>query len=79
MLSTVWNHPIQRRITLTYQPGEQHMERVAHDHDRLLDALEANDLEAALAVLRSCHDPFDHRGAPLGRSAPGAEPGDVPA
>ena len=41
------------------------MERVASDHERIIDALEAHDLAKATEILRICHDPVDERGGPI--------------
>lgn len=65
LLGSVWSHPVQRRIALTYTPGREHVERVASDHERIIDALEAHDLAKATEILRICHDPADERGGPI--------------
>lgn len=65
VLAGVWAHPIQRRITLTYRPGTEHIQRIASDHQAIVASLEDGDLEAGLKVLHDCHNPDDHRGAPL--------------
>ncbi|GAA1354567.1 GntR family transcriptional regulator [Arthrobacter rhombi] len=65
VLSDVWSHPIQRRITLTYRPGPEHIQRIAGDHAAIVRHLEEGNLEAGLKVLQDCHNPDDHRGAPL--------------
>lgn len=71
VLTGVWDHPIQRRITLTYRQGRQHQDRIVADHESLIRAVREGDLELALQILRACHDPEDARGAPL---APDGEP-----
>lgn len=65
VLSGVWSHPIQRRITLTYRPGSEHIRRIASDHAAIVQSLDDGDLDAGLGVLQDCHNPVDHRGAPL--------------
>lgn len=67
VIAGVWAHPIQRRITLTYRPGAEHIERIAVDHEALVQSLVDGDLETGLELLHGCHDPDDTRGAPLAR------------
>lgn len=64
VLESVWNHPIQRRITMTYTQGPEHQAKVVSDHRRILAALTANDADTVAEVLRVCHDPSDRRTGP---------------
>lgn len=63
-LAAMWDHPIQRRITMTYRQGPEHQTKVARDHRRILEALKTNDPDTVTAVLRICHDPSDYRPGP---------------
>lgn len=63
-LATMWGHPIQRRINMTYPQGPSHQTKLAADHRRIIEALKANDPDAIVEVLRTCHDPSDHRPRP---------------
>lgn len=65
VLSGVWSHPIQRRISLTYRPGRAHICRIASDHEAIVKSLEDADLEAGIRILQDCHNADDHRGPPL--------------
>jgi DNA-binding GntR family transcriptional regulator len=56
-LTSMWEHPIQRRITMTYRQGPEHQQKMARDHWRILEALKAGDVETVVDVLRFCHDP----------------------
>lgn len=60
-LAAMWEHPIQRRITMTYRQGPEHQSKVARDHRRILEALTTNDPDTITEVLRICHDPSDYR------------------
>ena len=39
VITSIWNHPIQHRITLTYRQGPDHQAKVIHDHRSILQAL----------------------------------------
>ena len=60
-LAAMWDHPIQRRITMTYRQGREHQQNMARDHRRILEALNSNDADTVVEVLRFCHDPNDAR------------------
>lgn len=71
VLTSVWNHPIQKRITMTYRQGADYQEKVVDDHRRILEALRSEDVDRATELLRLCHDVTDpNRAQPAGdRSA----------
>ncbi|WP_427006193.1 GntR family transcriptional regulator [Pseudarthrobacter sp. H2] len=60
-LAAMWDHPIQRRITMTYRQGPEHQQNMARDHRRILEALKIHDADTVTEVLRFCHDPNDAR------------------
>jgi GntR family transcriptional regulator, rspAB operon transcriptional repressor len=59
VLTAVWNHPIQKRITMTYREGEEYQNKLVDDHRRILDALKNKDANHAIELLRHCHDVTD--------------------
>ncbi|MDQ0769475.1 DNA-binding GntR family transcriptional regulator [Pseudarthrobacter defluvii] len=59
VLTSVWNHPIQKRITMTYRQGEEYQNKVVDDHRRILNALKNGDADQAIELLRHCHDVTD--------------------
>jgi len=59
VLTSVWNHPIQKRITMTYREGEEYQNKVVDDHRRILNALKNEDANQAIELLRHCHDVTD--------------------
>ncbi|MDJ0356228.1 GntR family transcriptional regulator [Paenarthrobacter sp. PH39-S1] len=59
VLTSIWNHPVQKRITLTYRQGATYLAKVVHDHRGILQALRDNDAVAAVEVLSRCHDVSD--------------------
>ncbi|MCO4255933.1 GntR family transcriptional regulator [Pseudarthrobacter sp. HLT1-5] len=59
VLTSVWNHPIQKRITMTYRQGADYQNKVVDDHRQILDALRAEDANRAIELLRHCHDVTD--------------------
>lgn len=67
VITSIWNHPIQHRITLTYRQGPEHQAKVIHDHRRILQALKDQDIARAVEVLAHCHDVRDpNRFEPIG-------------
>ncbi|MET3174691.1 UNVERIFIED_ORG: DNA-binding GntR family transcriptional regulator [Arthrobacter sp. UYCu721] len=60
-LAAMWDHPIQRRITMTYRQGQEHQQNMARDHRHILEALNSKDADTVTEVLRFCHDPNDAR------------------
>ncbi|MBO1268240.1 GntR family transcriptional regulator [Arthrobacter cavernae] len=58
-LAAMWDHPIARRITMTYRQGPEHQSKVARDHRRILEALKTDDPDTIAEVLRYCHNPND--------------------
>ncbi|WP_423183373.1 GntR family transcriptional regulator [Arthrobacter sp. NyZ413] len=60
-LAAMWEHPIQRRITMTYRQGAEHQAKIAQDHRKILEALKTNDPDTIAEVLRYCHNPKDDR------------------
>lgn len=61
VLNSIWDDPIQRRITMTYDQGVEHQGKVVADHRRILEAVIDNDPDTMAAVLKYCHDPMDER------------------
>ena len=61
ILDSIWAHPIQLRITMTYQQGREHQAKVVADHRRILHALTAVDVDAFAQALTACHDATDLR------------------
>ncbi|UNK44886.1 GntR family transcriptional regulator [Arthrobacter sulfonylureivorans] len=59
VITSIWNHPIQHRITLTYRQGPDHQAKVIHDHRSILQALKDQDPARAVEVLAHCHDVKD--------------------
>lgn len=59
VLTSIWNHPIQHRITLTYRQGPDHQAKVVSDHRNILQALTDQDSKCAVDVLARCHDVKD--------------------
>lgn len=59
VLTSIWNHPIQKRITMTYRQGTDYQNKVVDDHRQILEALKAKDATRAIEVLRHCHDVTD--------------------
>lgn len=68
VLTSVWNHPIQKRITMTYRQGEEYQNKVVDDHRRILNALKNEDADQAIELLRHCHDVTDPNRAQLPRA-----------
>ena len=56
IIEQVWANPVQRRILLTYTPGKARSERIATNHEAIVNALASDDLNAALGFLHDCHD-----------------------
>ncbi|QYF88817.1 GntR family transcriptional regulator [Arthrobacter sp. PAMC25284] len=69
VLTSIWNHPIQKRITMTYRHGADYQSKVVHDHRGILTALKDNDPDRAVEFLRHCHDVSDPN-----RADPPSEP-----
>lgn len=61
ILDSIWAHPIQLRITMTYQQGREHQTKVVADHRRVLQALTDADVNGLTAALTACHDASDLR------------------
>lgn len=59
VLTSVWNHPIQKRITMTYRQGADYQQKVVDDHRQILEALKNEDADRAIELLRHCHDVTD--------------------
>jgi len=59
IITSIWNHPIQQRINMTYRQGPQHQAKVIHDHRSILQALKDQDIALAIDVLAHCHDVKD--------------------
>lgn len=67
VITSIWNHPIQHRITLTYRQGPEHQAKVVNDHRNILQALKDQDGSRAIEVLAHCHDVKDpNRYVPIG-------------
>lgn len=58
-LNSIWEHPIQRRITRAYALGAEHQASIASQHREILQALPLGELETITRVLGRCHDPGD--------------------
>lgn len=61
ILNSIWDDPIQRRITMTYEQGAEHQSKVVADHRRILEAIKNNDADTVAEVLKYCHNPADRR------------------
>lgn len=61
VLNSIWDDPIQRRITMTYEQGSEHQAKIVADHRRILKAVKNNDPDTVAEVLKYCHDPSDQR------------------
>jgi DNA-binding GntR family transcriptional regulator len=59
VLTSVWNHPVQKRITMTYRQGADYQNKVVDDHRQILAALKAEDASRAIELLQHCHDVAD--------------------
>ncbi|NKX52998.1 GntR family transcriptional regulator [Arthrobacter mobilis] len=59
VLRSIWKHPIQQRITMTYRHGADHQAKVVGDHRSILQAIRDNDPDKAVEVLGRCHDARD--------------------
>ncbi|MFD1211944.1 GntR family transcriptional regulator [Arthrobacter sp. GCM10027362] len=59
VLTSIWKHPIQQRITLTYRHGAGHRAKVVSDHRGIVQALKDKDADKAVGILRHCHDVSD--------------------
>lgn len=58
-LASIWEHPIQRRITRAYALGPEHQAAVASEHRNILAGLDSGELDSIILALGRCHDPGD--------------------
>jgi DNA-binding GntR family transcriptional regulator len=55
-LQVVWDNPVQRLISHSYQVDEDKLERVAEAHSKIVAAAREGDADALIPLLDTCHE-----------------------